>query len=142
MGNMQRSKGSTGERELAGLIHDELGVCVIRRLDQSRSGGHDLAVAPGQSGPAAEALQRYAIEVKRHARVTPGLLAKWWEQACLQASEAGLVPALAYRTDRAAWRVVMPLLELHPDITLAPGVDFTADLSLPGFCAIVRERAE
>jgi Holliday junction resolvase len=138
---MQRDKGATAERELAGAIFGELGVRLVRNLDQSRRGGYDLTLAPGETGPAALALARYAVEVKRHARTTPALLRSWWSQAEAQAEAAGLVPALAYRPDRGAWRFVLPLCEVRPDLTRAPGIDFTADLPLAAFCSLVREGA-
>ena len=134
-----RNKGSNAERELAARIHEHLGIRLIRNLEQSRAGGHDLVLAEGETGPVAAALARYAIEAKRHARATPALLAGWWKQAQGQAAEAGLIPALAYRADRAPWRVVLPLSELRPDLPPWPGVEFTADLSLPAWCALVRE---
>jgi Holliday junction resolvase len=139
MSRMQREKGAGAERELAGAIFDELGVRLVRNLEQSRRGGYDLTLAPHQSGPAAETLARFALEVKRHAQATRANLTAWWTQAETQAQAAGLVPALAYRADRAPWRFVLPLAELRPDLTRAPGLDFTAELSLPAFCALVRE---
>jgi hypothetical protein len=139
MSRMQREKGAGAERELAGAIFEELGVRLVRNLEQSRAGGHDLTLAPEQSGPVADALSRYALEVKRHAKATPALLAGWWAQAQAQAEAAGLVPALAYRPDRMPWRVVLPLAELRVELTRAAGIEFTAELSLPAFCAIVRE---
>jgi hypothetical protein len=139
MGKAQRENGAAGERELARALYDELGVKLSRRLEQTRGGGFDLAPAPDQTGPVVEVLARYAFEVKRHAMATPALLRAWWAQAEAQATAAGLVPALAYRPDRGAWRFVLPLAALRPDLTRAPGVEFTADLSLPAFCTIVRE---
>lgn len=139
MSRMQRTKGAGGELELAGALFDELGVRLVRNLAQSRAGGHDLTLAPGECGPVAAALARFAFEVKRHARATPAELRAWWIQAETQAEAAGLVPALAYRADRHPWRVVLPLAELRPDLTRAPGWDFTAALPLPAFCALVRE---
>jgi Holliday junction resolvase len=141
MGKMQRAKGASGERELAQALYDELGVRLARRLEQSRAGGFDLSLAPDQTGPVAAQLARYAIEIKRHAKAPAALVRSWWRQAEAQASAAGLVPVLAYRPDRGAWRFVLPLVELHPDLTRAPGVEFTAELSLVGFAAVIREIA-
>ena len=139
MSKMQRTNAATAERELAGLLHDELGVRLVRNLDQSRRGGHDLIVTDDASGPVAASLARLAIEVKRHATAPLGSGRAWWSQVESQAARVGLVPALAYRADRGAWRFVLPLAELRPDLTRAAGVEYTADLSLPGFCAMVRE---
>lgn len=137
-----RCKGAGAERELAAALFDELGVKLVRNLEQSRRGGHDLTLDPGEIGPVAAQLGRYAFEVKRHAKAPPALVKTWWSQAAAQASAAGLVPALAYRPDRGDWRFVLPLVELHPGLTRAPGVEFTAELSLEGFAALVREIAE
>lgn len=141
MGRMQRDKGASAERELAGAIFGELGVRLVRNLDQSRRGGYDLTLAPDEAGPVAAVLARFALEVKRHAQATPANVRVWWGQAEAQADAAGLVPVLAYRADRGAWRFVLPLYEVRPDLTQAAGVEFTAELSLTGFCALVREGA-
>ena len=138
---MQRTKGSAGERELARLIDEHLGIRLVRNLEQSRRGGHDLTLAdPEDSNPVAKELARYAVEVKRHARATPALIRQWWQQATEQALRADLVPLLAYRADRQDWRVVLPLCELQPSFGLWRGHE-TVELSLSGFCAVVREAA-
>jgi hypothetical protein len=139
MSKTQRTKGAAGERELCAAIRDELGVRLLRNLEQSRRGGFDLVPADDQTGPVAVALARLAIEVKRHAAASPGTIGTWWRQAETQAETAGLVPCLAYRADRAPWRFVLPLAAVHPDLPRAGGLPFTADLSLVGFAAIVRE---
>lgn len=139
MSKTQRTKGASGERELCAAIRDELGVRLVRNLEQSRRGGFDLVPADDETGPVATALARLAIEVKRHAQAPPGSIASWWRQAETQASAAGLVPCLAYRADRQPWRFVLPLASVHPDLPPAGGLAFTADLSLIGFAAIVRE---
>ena len=134
-----RAKGAGAERELARAIHDELGVLLVRNLEQSRRGGHDLVPHPDATGPVAATLAGFAFEVKRHARATPALLRGWWAQACHQADQAGLTPALAYRQDRAGWQIVLPLAALRPDLPAAVGLDYTVQLPLPAFCAVVRE---
>lgn len=141
MSASQRRKGAQAERELCSVLQDHLGVRMVRNLEQSRSGGHDLQPDPAHGGPVAAQLARFAIESKRYARSTPGLIAGWWQQACEQAERAGLVPLLAYRVDRAEWRVVLPLCELVPSLEPWPGIAWTADLSLPGFASVIRERA-
>ena len=57
-----RAKGASSEREFAGLIHDHLGVKLVRVLDQSRGGGFDLAPAPNQEGPVVETVRGLAID--------------------------------------------------------------------------------
>lgn len=89
MSRMQRDNGAGAERELAGAIFERLGVRLVRNLEQSRAGGHDLTLAPGERGPVAAALGRFAIEVKRHAGATPAELRAWWIQTETQAEAAG-----------------------------------------------------
>jgi Holliday junction resolvase len=142
MSRMQRTKGSAGERELARLIDEHLGVRLVRNLEQSRRGGHDLTLADAEDpNPVARVLARYAVEVKRYATASPALIRQWWSQAVEQALRASLTPCLAYREDRQDWRVVLPLCELTADLGSWSGVEWTAELSLVGFCAIVREAA-
>ncbi|MDD5036675.1 MAG: hypothetical protein PHE55_18200 [Methylococcaceae bacterium] len=136
-----RDKGATGEREFARLLHEHLGVKLVRNLEQSRSGGYDLE-AEGKD-PTAEALGRFAIECKRYAATTPGSIAKWWGQAVQQAHDAERIPALAYRADRQEWRVTLPLSVLDSE-TFGDwqGIEWTAALSVPAFCTLIRERAK
>lgn len=155
-----RAKGVSGERELARLLRDELGVGVVRNLAQAREGGADLLGIDG-----------WAIEVKRAKTAAPATLRAWWAQAEVQAERAMARPALAWRTDRSEWRVAIRLYDLArlgplpgfehagvrplterstaappdpaPDLggpdARWPGWRWTATLSLEGFCAVVRE---
>ena len=66
-----RTKGASSEREVAGLIHDHLGVRLVRILTQSRDGGYDLEPARNQTGPVVDCLRGVALEVKRYQAVTP-----------------------------------------------------------------------
>jgi Holliday junction resolvase len=134
-----RNKGAAAERELAAAIRDQLGVRLVRNLEPPRSGGADLYPHPDEAGAVADELRCWAIEVKRHARATPALLGAWWRQATEQAAEVDRYPALAYRADRAPWRFVVPLTALRPDLPSWEGAEWTAELSLSGFCALVRE---
>ena len=137
-----RRKGASGEREFAAAVDELLGIRLARNLEQSRRGGHDLIAPPSAAGPVAEALARLAIEVKRYASVTPASLAQWWSQATRQAEAAGLWPVLAYRGDRLAWRVRLPLAALRPDLfPYWRDADLTADLHLSAFACLVREGA-
>jgi len=135
-----RRKGAGGERELATELHAQLGVRLVRRLDQSRAGGHDLEPQEGDDSPVAMVLSALALEVKRHRTATDGQVRQWWAQAAEQAREAGLVPVLAWRIDRSGWRVVVPLSWLG--IEAGPPADYayTATLSVDGFASIVREQ--
>ena len=84
---MQRDKGARGERELAAIIRDWLGLDVRRNWQgQAAIGGQDLTGVPG-----------WVIECKRACEPN---LREWWRQACEQAEGIG-APALAYRIDGA-----------------------------------------
>ena len=140
MGSHSRNKGASAERELARLIYGELGVHMQRRVAQCRDGGCDLEPHPDEAGPIAEALRRLAIEVKRHSTASPHLIERWWQQAVEQAKATYRIPVLAYRADRLSWRFVVPLTEINPSLpALSETTDYTAELSVLGFCALVRE---
>lgn len=134
-----REKGAFAEREFSRLLEEQLGVRLVRNLEQSRNGGHDLE--PVGDDAAAAALRRFAIEVKRHATITPSKLAEFWAQAEEQAGRASRVPALAFRADRQAWAVLVPLCAINAGLGGWEGVEWTAALSVPAFCVLVRELA-
>jgi len=130
-----RKKGQVGEREVAQILRDELGLEIRRNwAEQSHHGGVDLVGIPG-----------WALEVKR-ARVAR--LNDWWIQTTVQAAQAKARPALIYRLDRQDWKVmvslydVQPILEDHCPITmglfswvglvreeLEPDADYVGDVS-------------
>ncbi|MBK1699757.1 hypothetical protein [Thiococcus pfennigii] len=142
MSATSRTKGATAEREVAALLLEELGIRLTRRLEQYQRGGCDLTVHPDENGPVADRLRRLAIEVKRHREASPGLVDRWWQQAVAQAETVLKAPVLAYRADRCPWRFIVPLAELNPDLPALDGsTSYTAELSLPGFAALVRETA-
>jgi Holliday junction resolvase len=135
-----REKGAAAEREFARLMFDHLGVSLVRNLEQSRRGGHDLT-APG-ADPVSLALDAYTIECKRYRAITPAMLAGFWRQAEAQAAQIDKVPALAYREDRREWRVVVPLSLLCGAFQVGwIGREWTAEISVPAFCCLIREEA-
>jgi hypothetical protein len=103
-GRGARRKGAAGERELAGILSDELGFEVKRKLDQARDGGHDIQVG------------RFCIEVKRQERLA---IEDWCRQVEASVTTAanidsegdfGLpVPVVVFRRSGQPWRVVVPL---------------------------------
>ena len=123
MSAMQRQKGARGERELAGLLGELLGLELTRNLVQAREGGADLLGIRG-----------WAVEVKRAAKPR---LAEWWRQCCEQA-EAGERPALFYRLDRQPWRVVVALRHVATGFDHAP-MELRLETDLEVFAALVRE---
>lgn len=131
MGAMQRNKGAAGERAVAGLIRDWLGLDVRRNWQgQAAEGGADLAGIPG-----------WAIEVKW----AKEWRSEWWVQCCEQATHCKRIPALVWLIDGSRrgqapidrWRVLLPLsvccryqVEDH----------MTAEISLGAWIVIARER--
>ena len=106
-GRRARNKGANGERELAGILSDELGFSVKRKLGQARDGGDDISVG------------QYRIEVKRRERLA---IEDWCKQveSCCGPSD---VPVLAFRRNGEPWRCVVPLGWMIEQIreTLADG---------------------
>lgn len=100
MGGMSRSKGQSGERELAALLASITGMDVRRRV-RNHVGDDDL-----------DGIDGWSIECKRYKAITPALVASWWQQAQRQASAAGREPVLLYRADRGQWRAVWPALAM------------------------------
>ena len=119
---MQRRKGASGERELFGLLRDELGVVVERNLSQTRGGGADSLSIDG-----------LAIEVKRQEHPVSEA---WWTQAVQQAGSSR-VPVVAYRRSRQPWRFVVPLAWIRGRDVFHERMRATLDLR--EFCFLVRE---
>jgi hypothetical protein len=134
-----RQKGAAGERELSRELEALTGIRLTRNLEQTRNGGHDLLTPADATGPAAETLARLALEVKRYAQAKPALIARWWQQAEDQADRAGLWPCLAYRADRQPWRIRLPMAAILPDWPAWPGPEWTMELDLMAFAALIRE---
>lgn len=125
MSAFSRNKGKRGEREVAGLIRDLLGVEASRRVRQ-HDGDSDILGVPG-----------WCIEVKNCADLR---LAEWWRQAIEQAHGADL-PCLFYKLPRRGWRVVWPLSGL---LTVQRAeywrdIAYTADTTPEAWAAVVRE---
>lgn len=129
MSMLSRRKGKTGELELRHLLEEQLGPGITRNLQQTRDGGHDI-----------EGVGRFAVEVKRTKTATDALVRSWWTQCERQAAAVQRIPALAYRADRQDWRVLIPMSCLDIRYAQWSGLDWTAALSVPAFCTVVREQ--
>jgi Holliday junction resolvase len=123
VGIMQRRKGANSERELFGLLRDELGIAVERNLSQTRGGGADSLSIDG-----------LAIEVKRQEKPFSDA---WWRQAVKQAGSTR-TPIVAYRQSRQPWRFVVPLGWLMGQDIFHFNMRATVDFK--EFCYLVRER--
>jgi len=94
-GRSSKNKGANAERELADIIFYATGVQMVRNLEQTRNGGHDLDGIDGLS-----------IEVKRQEKLC---LLAWWRQTLRQAAECDSIPVLAYRQNRKSWKFIVGL---------------------------------
>jgi len=103
-----RTKGQTGEREVAGLLNavvqkvrqaqglpalEDRDLPFQRNQNQSAVGGDDLTNPFG-----------LAIEVKRQETLS---INTWWKQCVASAARSNGRPILIYRQNRKPWRVVM-----------------------------------
>lgn len=98
MSKSQRNKGAGGERELAAILSDHLGLIVKRTLGQARDGGHDI-----QTG-------RFKWEVKRRAKIAVYDFMEQVEKACDERE----TPIVAMRADGKKWMVMMRLEDFLP----------------------------
>ena len=124
MGKMQRTKGQVAEREIARILNDELGVELVRNLEQTRDGGHDLIGLDG-----------WSLEVKRHEQLS---INAWWKQTTEQAERTGGRPALFYRQSRKPWSVVVDAHDMNP-ATFPVSGRYTIQMDVQGWCQLVRE---
>ena len=125
-----RQKGAAGEREFIAELKEWLGEMadgLKRNLEQTREGGHDIV-----------GLGNWALEVKRYAKASDGLIVRWWDQAVEQAGN-DRIPVLAYREDRQEWRIRIPMGIVTPSITTSNDLAWTIEVSPELFAAIVRE---
>jgi hypothetical protein len=132
-----RTKGAGAELEFSNIVFQWVGVRLIRNLEQSRSGGHDLIVHADEVGPVADSFRSLAIEVKRHAKAPPAQVKVWWQQAREQAELNRLHPVLAYRANRADWQVVTPLYLINPALDQDVSLDCACSMSVIGFCSVI-----
>ncbi len=120
MGAASRTKGQSGERELAALLASLTGHDVRRRVRNHR-GDDDLVGLPG-----------WGLECKRYRAAPPALVAQWWQQALAQALATECEPVLFYRADRGQWRAVwraqlVLAQSVHHQPDLAAGATIEAD---------------
>lgn len=128
-----RMKGATFEREVAGLLFDELGIKFKREIEQYRQADLGDLVPCDGTFP-------FTIECKRYA---DGYLAKdaWWDQACAAAKAANLIPSLVYRFDRRpiVCRIPIQAFVLMSGSELDYGWAETADVTFSAYCMVSRE---
>lgn len=132
MSKKSRTKGKTGEREIAALLHDLTG-CEVRRRVRQHDGDSDLEGLPG-----------WCVEVKRHAKATRADLARWWTQTVTQAGRDGGKPVLFYRQDRDGLRAVWSVAEglAIAQAGMWQGYQWTAEGTPEAWAAVFRETME
>ena len=126
-----RNKGAAFEREIGGLLHDELGIKFKRDLEQYRAADHGDLLADDPAFP-------FVIECKRYASGT-GCKPAWWNQAQAAANAVGKLPAVIYTYDRRDIRCVVEFTALYKMIGSSFESAHQAEMTLGAFCYIVRE---
>lgn len=133
MSATSRTKGMTGERELARLIADATGHDVRRRVRQ-HDGDSDLVGVPG-----------WCIEAKRRRTTTRGEMRSWWAQTVAQAKDG--IPVLFYRLDRQPWRAVWPLSLIVAKVDTSIGAyqwseyAWTCESTIEAWACVMREHS-
>lgn len=122
-----RAKGASAEREVAALIHEELGIRLNRNLEQYRSDEQgDLNGLPG-----------WTVEVKHYAKAND-FKPEWWKQVSVAADRNKEMPALFWRGNRQAWRVTVRLSSINSDIAFDL-LQEPVTLSFRAWASLVRE---
>jgi len=93
-------KGADGEREVARELRMLIGEADRSGFQQAFRGGFDVM------------LPHCAIEVKRYAKLTDGMIEVFWKETEDQARQFRLLGVLAYRGDRQKWRYAVPMVEI------------------------------
>lgn len=127
-GAYSRNKGARAEREFCKLATEALGGSFTRNLVQYQQ---------SQCGDIAQPVGPYLVECKNCAVLREK---EWWQQACVAAQKAGLLPALAIKLNRKGWRVMVPMAEAWATgQQWSRDVRYTETLYLEGFWLRVRE---
>lgn len=127
-----RNKGASAERDVAKILHAELGINFKRDLEQTREADHGDLIADDDAWP-------FIIEVKHYATGWD-CKAAWEVQAHKAAAAARKHPAVVYRYNGQKWRarIYMPAIcEALGASTQLNGAYF--DTSLQHFAYIARE---
>jgi hypothetical protein len=120
-----RAKGAGFERDVAKLLHAELGISFKRNLEQYRAGFHDDLTPDDPAFP-------WSIECKRYAGGAFSMV--WWEQSVAAAQAQSKLPCVIYKFDRKPIRVAIPLGCLMDDSD-----GHIVDVSFEAFIYITRE---
>ena len=130
-----RQIGANFERNVASLLHEEMGLKFKRDLDQYRESLHGDLICEEIDFP-------FVIECKRRAKGTT-YAREWWEQAKAAAEATPRrkkFPVLIYQLMRSPIRCVV---DLNVVIDVVGGEKFRhenlVEMSIPTFCLLARE---
>lgn len=123
-----RNKGAAFEREIANMLHLELGVKFKRDIEQYRAADHGDIICEDDSFP-------FTLELKRYASGYT-YQQQWWKQVLKAAEAVGKEPVLIYKFDRQPIVAVMRLAYITQDESYEP---YTVKLDWDGFIQITRE---
>lgn len=96
-GKRNRQRGQEGEREVATILTEHLGIPVKRLLGQERDKGSDILTKP------------YRWEVKRRKRIAN--IYEWLEESFNGLKDYSEVPVVVFRADGEQWMVAIQLSE-------------------------------
>tara|TARA_R110000772_G_scaffold31767_4_gene78103 strand:- start:31 stop:426 length:396 start_codon:yes stop_codon:yes gene_type:complete len=122
-----RNKGAAFERDIAKMLHDELGISFKRDLEQYREGAHGDLIPSDPEFP-------FTLELKRYADGPIGGQKSWWAQTCVAARREDKYPALIYRYDRQPIRCVVPMSPFRWEDD-----GYVVEMEFDAFCYLVRE---
>ena len=126
-----RNKGAAFERQVANMLHDELGVTFKRDLEQYRAADHGDLIPDDEAFPFTLELKRYASGV--------GCKPQWWDQVKRACVTTGKLPCVIYKYDRQDIRCVVPFTALYAAFGSEHRCDYQAEMTFEAFCYLVRE---
>ena len=149
IGRRNRQRGAETERQIADILHGELGMTFKRNLEQVRTAHQGDLICDDFGFP-------FLIEIKRRASGR-GVPTGAWGQAYEASQLVNLHPCVIYKYDRYEARAVVSFNAVAEAFGSAPtqrviawnavaeafggkpDQPFLCDLSLPGFCYLTRE---
>lgn len=125
-----RNKGASFEREIAKMLHLDLGLNAKRDIEQYRAADHGDIVTDDATWP-------YVIECKRYGGKGHTFKPEWWKQVEKAAQAAGKEPVLVYKYDRQPITVAMRMEHLMGDGALH---DEKVRMDWEAFIYVAREK--
>ena len=131
IGRRNRQRGAETERQIAEILHGELGMKFVRNLEQVRTAHQGDLICDDFGFP-------FLIEIKRRASGR-GIPTGAWGQAYEASQLVNLHPCVIYKYDRYEARAVVSFNAVAEAFGGKSDQPFLCDLSLPGFCYLTRE---